>query len=88
MNKLEQLLEETNFTKEEFETYRKVQRNYQLSDLEELLNEMLEDGEITQADYNEAIEKADIIVYKYDKWLDYDWRETMKSAIDWILKGV
>lgn len=86
MNKLEELLEETNFTRDEYETYRKVQKHYQLYDMEDLLDEMWKFGKITKKEYETALSKADIIIYKYDKWLDYEWRQTMKDAIDYVLK--
>lgn len=88
MNKLEELLEETSFTRDEYEIYRKVMKNYQLQDLEDLLNEMLENGTINEEQFKDATEKADIIIAKYDKWLEYDWESTMKNAINWVVKGV
>ena len=87
MKNLDELLKETEFTQDEWETYRKVQKNYQLQDLEYLLDEMLELGIINEETYCLAKEKAGIIVAKYDKWLEYDWRETMNTAIDWVVKG-
>lgn len=87
MSKLKDLLKETDFTKDEWETYRKVQKNYQLQDLEELLDEMLIDGTINAEQFETATQKADLIVEKYDKWLEYDWRTTMKEAVNYILKG-
>lgn len=87
MDNLKELLEETDFTQDEWETYRKVQKNYQLQDLEYLLDEMLELGTINKETYRLAHEKANIIIAKYDKWLEYDWREAMNTAIDWVVKG-
>nr|DAK86239.1 MAG TPA: transcription initiation factor [Caudoviricetes sp.] len=87
MNKLDELLEETNFTQEEYQTYRKVQKNYYLYDLQFILNEMLDKGTINEQQFGEALEKADIIVAKYDAWLEYDWESTMKNAINWVVKG-
>ena len=87
VNKFEELLQETNFTRDEYEIYEKVKKNYQLQDLKDILDEKLDDGTINKEQYETAINNADIIVYKYDKWLDFDWRETMEYAIDYLLKG-
>ena len=87
MTKLEELLKETEFTQEEYEIHRKVVRNNQLEDLLDLLEEMLGNGTISKKNYKLAHERAGIIIAKYDKWLDYEWRETMKNAIDWVVKG-
>lgn len=87
MNKLKELLEKTEYTKDEWETYKKVQKNCQLQDMECLLDEMLEFGSISKEDYSTAKEKAELIISKYDKWFEYDWEETMRNAINWIIKG-
>lgn len=89
MNKLEQLLKETNYTKEEWETYRKVENNCNLLDLCDLLDELLEKEDITQEQYDLACENANIIIEEYKKLLNYDWRNTgnfyLCEAIDYIL---
>ena len=81
MNKLEELLKETDFTQEEWKIFRKVVKHNQLEDLQYLLDEMLEEEEITQEQYNEAVEDAEWIVERFDSNLEYDWRETMKYEI-------
>lgn len=86
MTKLEELLEGTEFTKEEYQTYRKVEKHYQLEDLKYLLDLMLENNNITQEQYNKACDNADLIQEKYNKWLDYDWQMTMENAINYILE--
>lgn len=85
MNKLEELLRETSYTSENWKVFRQVQRHNQLEDLKFLLEEMLENEEITQEQYNEAVEDAEWIVERFDKWLDYDWIRTMKDAIHYTI---
>ena len=85
MNNLKQLLEETRPTAEQYKIHKQVQKHYYLDDLQYLLDEMLEENEITQEEYDLACQEAKIIIEKYDKWLDYDWRNTMKEAIKYVL---
>lgn len=87
MNALEKLLKETDFTQEEWQIHKKVERHNQLEDLKYLLDLMLENNDITQEQYNKACDNADLIQEKYDKWLDYDWQMTMKDAINYVLEG-
>ena len=86
MTKLEELLEETEFTEDEWRTYKKVDRHNQLEDLKYLLDLMLENNNITQEQYKKACDNADLIQEKYNKWLDYDWQMTMENAINYILE--
>lgn len=86
MKNLKELLKETEYTNEEWKIHQKVEKHYQLCDLQYLLEDMLDQNEITQEEFDKACENADIIVEKYNKWLDYEWRETMKEAIDYILE--
>ena len=82
MNKLEELLKETDFTQEEWNTFKKVEKHNQLEDLQYLLDEMLEEEEeITQEQYNEAVEEAKWIIERFDSNLEYDWRTTMEYEI-------
>lgn len=81
MNKLEELLKETEYSNEEWNTYLKVQKNNQLEDLQFILNEMLENEEISQEQYDEAVGEANWIIEKYNEWVDFDWSLTMKDAI-------
>lgn len=85
MSKLDELIKETDYSTEEWKAHQKVVKNCNLWDLHDLLEELLEREDITQEQYDLACENADIIVEKYDKWLDYDWRTTMSDAIDYIL---
>lgn len=87
MNALEKLLKETEFTQEELRIYKKVHTNWWLEDLKNLLNAMLENGDITQKQYNKACENVETIQEKYDKWLDYDWQNTMTDAIKYTIEG-
>lgn len=47
-NTLEKLLKETDYSTTEWAVFRKVEKNNQLQDLKYLLDEMLENGELTQ----------------------------------------
>lgn len=85
MTKLEELLKETDFTAEEWEIYRKVEKHNWLEDMYYVLNVMLEVEEITQEEYDLALENAQTIIEKYDKWLEYEWIDTMKDAIRWVI---
>lgn len=71
MNKLEELIKETDYTQEEWNIHKKVERHNQLEEKEQ---------------YEVACNKAEIIQEKFDKWLDYDWQTTMKDAIDYVLE--
>lgn len=86
-NTLEKLLKETDYTQEEWNVFQKVEKNNQLQDLKYLLDEMLENGELTQTQYDIACENADYIIEKYNKWLDYDWQNTMTDAIKYTIEG-
>lgn len=85
MNKLEQLIKETDYTQAEWETHRKVETNCQLQDLKYLLDIMLESGDISQEQYTTACENADTIVEKYNKYDNYDWQINMQDAIQFII---
>lgn len=87
MNKLEQLIKETDYTQEEWKIHQKVEKNCQLEDLQYLLDLMLEDEDITQEQYDMACENAGTIIEKYDKYDDYDWQATMENAIYSVLWG-
>ena len=86
-NKLDELIKETAYSAEEWVIFRKVEKNNQLQDLKYLLDEMLENGELTQTQYDIACENADYIIEKYNKWLDYDWQNTMTDAIKYSIEG-
>lgn len=86
MNKLEQLIKETDYTQEEWNIHKKVERHNQLEDLKYLLDLMLENNNITQEQYETVCENAEAIVEKYNKYDDYDWQITMKDAINYVLE--
>ena len=85
MKNLKELLEETKYSNEEYKIYKKVEQHYQLEDLKYLLDDMLENDFLTQEEYDKACENADWIIEKYNKWVDYDWKDTMHNAINYIL---
>lgn len=86
MNELEELLKKTSYTSEDWKVFMKVQRHNQLEDLKFLLEEMLENEEITKQQYEDATQNAKLIVEKFDKWLEYDWIRTMKDAIYYTIE--
>lgn len=86
-NTLEKLIEETDYSITEWEVFRKVEKNNQLQDLKYLLDEMLENGELTQTQYNIACENADYIIEKYNEWFNYDWQKIMTDAIKYVIEG-
>lgn len=86
-NTLEKLIEETDYSAGEWAVFRKVEKNNQLQDLKYLLDEMLENGVLTQTQYDIACKNADYIIEKYSKWLDYDWQNTMIDAIKYTIEG-
>lgn len=83
INTLEKLLKETDYSAGEWTVFRKVEKNNQLQDLKDTLNEMLATNRITikQSDY--ACENADWIIDKYN---DYgtDWQTAMEAAIYFV----
>lgn len=85
MKNLNELLAETQYTNEEWQTYEKVEKNCQLKDLKFTLEDLLENGRLTQEQYDKAYENAGWIIEKYNKWLEYDWQLTMYEAIGSIL---
>lgn len=86
MNKLEQLIKETDYTQEEWNIHKKVETNCQLQDLKYLLDIMLESEDISQEQYETVCENAEATVEKYNKYDDYDWQINMKDAICYILE--
>lgn len=86
-NTLEKLIEETDYSITEWAVFRKVEKNNQLQDLKYLLDEMLENGVLTQTQYDIACENADYIIEKYDEWFNYDWQRTMTDAIKYTIEG-
>ena len=82
-NTLEKLIEETDYSAGEWAVFRKVEKNNQLQDLKYLLDEMLENGELTQTQYNIACENADWIIDKYNDY-ETDWQTAMEEAIYFV----
>lgn len=86
-NKLDELIKETDYSITEWKVFRKVEKNNQLQDLKYLLDEMLENGELTQTQYDIACENADYIIEKYNEWFNYDWQKIMTDAIKYVIEG-
>lgn len=85
MKDLNEILKETDFTEEEYQTFRKVLRHYQAEDLQYRLNTKLENEEITREKYNEAIKNAEEIIERYDETNNEDWESVMDNAIEWVI---
>ena len=85
VKKLNEILEETEFTLEEENIFRKVLRHYQAEDLQYRLDEKLEYESITQEKYDEAVENAEDILERYDETNNDEWFADMDNAIDWVL---
>lgn len=82
MNKLEELLKETDFTQEEWRIFRKVEKHNQLEDLEYVMGLM----DLTEEEKELIKENADIIIERLDK-VEHDWIEDFRNAINWVIKG-
>ena len=82
MNKLEELLKETDFTQEEWRIFRKVEKHNQLEDLEYVMGLM----DLTEEEKELIKENADIIIERLDK-VENDWIEDFRNAINWVIKG-
>ena len=80
MNKLEELLKETDFTQEEWNTFKKVEKHNQLEDLVYVMDLM----DLTEEEKELIKENADIIIERLDK-VEHDWIEDFKNAIDYVL---
>lgn len=85
MKSLDEILKETEFTEEEYQTFRKVLRHYQAEDLQYRLDDQLDAECITQEQYEEARERADEILERYDKTNEDEWFTYMDNAIDWVV---
>lgn len=83
MNTLEKLLKETDYTQEEWNVFQKVEKNNQLQDLKNTLDEMLTTGRITIKQYDFACENADWIIDKYNDY-ETDWQTAMEEAIYFV----
>ena len=82
MNKLEELLKETDFTQEEWKIFRKVEKHNRLEDLMYVAQTM----ELTKKEQSLVEENADIIVERFDKTEeDGDWFTIMENAIRWVI---
>lgn len=87
MENLKRLLKEKQPTEQDIETFYKVQEYYRLCDLDTLLNADTDAIEqYTPAEREQLDKNIDTILYKYDKYLDYDWETAMLDAIYYTLK--
>ena len=80
MNKLEELLKETDFTTKEWHTFKKVEKHNQLEDLVYVMDLM----DLTEEEKELIKENADIIIERLDK-VEHDWIEDFKNAIDYVI---
>lgn len=84
-NTLEKLLKETNYTQEEWKTYKKLEKHFALEDLKNTLDDKLADNYITEEDYKLACKNADKVIDDYLEWVDTDWQETMNESIRYTI---
>ncbi len=87
MKNLDEILKETDFTEDEYQIYRKVLKHYQAEDLQYRLDEKLEYEDLTQEQYDKAVENAEEIIERYDETNNADWESIMDNAIDWVIGG-
>ena len=87
MKGLNENMKETEFTEEEYQTFRKVLKHYQAEDLQYRLNELLECDCMTQERYDDATENAEDILERYDETSNEEWENTMDNAIEWVVRG-
>ena len=66
MEELEKKIKQTDFTQDEWQTFKKVELNNQLNDLQMVLIEMLESEELTQEQLTTIMENIDLIIEKFD----------------------
>lgn len=85
MKNLDKILKETEFTEDEYQIFRKVLKHYQAEDLQYRLDTKLESEEITQEQYDRAVENAEEIIERYDETNNEDWESVMDNAIDWVV---
>lgn len=81
MNKLEELLKETEFNTAEWEIFRKVDKHNKLEDLEYVMGLM----GLTEEQEELIKQNADIIIERLDK-LENDWIEDVKNAINYVIE--
>lgn len=77
---LDQKLAETDYSEFEYKIYQKVHRHFQYEDLDTILSE--EQGYIPKGEIDFYKNNADIIVSKYDDYIEYDWRGAMMDAMN------
>lgn len=82
-NKLDELIKETDYSAEEWNVFQKVEKNNQLQDLKNTLDEMLTTDRITIKQYDFACENADWIIDKYNDY-ETDWQTAMEEAIYFV----
>ena len=82
MTKLEELLEETDFTQEEWKIYRKVEKHNHLEDLMYVAQNM----DLTEEELAMVEDNADIIVERFESTEENgEWYSIMENAIRWVI---
>lgn len=85
MQNLDEILKETEFTQDERKVWEKVEYNNRARDLEFILNDLLESGEMTKEQAEAAKQNADVILERYAKWNYCDWLSVMRDAINYVM---
>lgn len=88
MNKLQQEIERTQYTTEDWKGHEKVEQNCNLCDIQEELNYRLEQKEITKKEYNYLCNHYDTILHYYEDNIGNDdtWHISLDCAIDGTLE--
>lgn len=81
MNKLDKFIDENCPTKEEIDIYRKVKLLYQAEDLKNVLDDMLEEENISEHDYEKISNDFERVIKKYEDWNDADWYVILREVI-------
>lgn len=81
MNKLDKFIDENCPTKEEIDIYRKVKLLYAAEDLKNVLDDMLEEEQISEHDYEKISNDFERVIKKYEDWNDADWYVILREVI-------
>lgn len=81
MNKLDKFIDENCPTKEEIDIYRKVKLLYAAEDLKNVLDDMLEEEQISEHDYEKISNDFERVIGKYEDWNDADWYVILREVI-------
>lgn len=83
-NKLHEAINATNFSTEEWDAYKKIEKNCHLCDILEELSFKLSQGKISLEQYEYLCDHYEDILFYYEDGLGYDetWHYSLDCAID------